>query len=56
MKNVTKQAAVELKVSHGKLTLSPHTYRQFFEGLKQQLHHRIEHEYQEQWAACMSWI
>ncbi|HDY7619973.1 TPA: hypothetical protein RQJ82_002194 [Vibrio vulnificus] len=41
-----KEALVQLKVDQGKVNLSPMSYAQFFEGLRQQLHRIIENDFQ----------
>ncbi|MGL0931783.1 hypothetical protein ACSTEA_00075 [Vibrio vulnificus] len=41
-----KEALVQLKVDQGKVNLSPMSYAQFFEGLRQQLHRIFENDFQ----------
>ncbi|MEK0268269.1 hypothetical protein WM008_01105 [Vibrio vulnificus] len=41
-----KEALVQFKVNQGKVHLSPTSYEQFFEGLRQQLHRIIENDFQ----------
>ncbi|WP_172565560.1 hypothetical protein [Vibrio navarrensis] len=47
---VQKQAVAQIKVINGLIHLSPQTYEQFFEGLKQQLHLTLEKDFEEQCA------